>query len=157
MSHLPINHPLRPLWRTLTALAGLYILIFGIVGLAQGGSDGFFGNDDTFALGLRTNPAFSVLSIVVGSVVLLGSVYGRNVDRFIDFGGGIVFMVAGLVMLALLRSSANFLNFQVSTVVVSFIIGSLLLTGGLYGKVGSAEDVAAEEQYRHGDAPVGAH
>src|SRR5258706_3048929 len=38
MSHYPVNHPLRPLYRVLSALAAIYILVFGVVGLVQTGS-----------------------------------------------------------------------------------------------------------------------
>ena len=32
MAHFPVNHPLRPLYRTLAGLVGAYLLVFGIVG-----------------------------------------------------------------------------------------------------------------------------
>lgn len=133
-SHIPVNHPLRPLYRLLAGAAGLYVLIFGIVGLTQSSGDSFFGRTDTFALGLRTNVAFSVLSIVVGAVVFVGAIYGHNLDHFINLGGGIIFLVAGVGMLAVLRTTANFLNFTVTTCVVSFVLGTVMLAAGLYGR-----------------------
>jgi hypothetical protein len=149
VAHIPINHPLRPLYRTLAALAGLYVLVFGIVGLNRSWGGGFFGHADTYALGLRTNVAFSLLSIVVGFVVFAGALYGRNVDHYINLVGGFVFLLAGLAMLALLRTNANFLNFTVGTCVVSFVIGTAMLVAGLYGRVGPADEAQAEEQFRH--------
>jgi hypothetical protein len=146
MSHIPVNHPLRPLYRFLAGVAGLYVLIFGIVGLTQTSGTGFFGREDTSALGLRTNVAFSVLSIVVGAVVFVGAIYGHNLDHFINLIGGLVFLVAGLAMLTLLRTSANFLNFTVTTCVASYIIGTVLFAAGLYGKTGP--DEARHEELR---------
>jgi hypothetical protein len=144
MSHMPINHPLRPLYRFLAGVAGLYVLIFGIVGLTQTSGSGFFGREDTSALGLRTNAAFSVLSIVVGAVVFVGAIYGHNLDHFINLVGGLVFLVAGLAMLTLLRTPANFLNFTVTTCVASYIIGTVLFAAGMYGKTGPEEAMQDE-------------
>src|SRR6266545_4114447 len=124
MLHTPVNHHLRPLYRTLAGLAGVYVLLFGIIGLVQTrGLDFFAQHDLPWVLGLRTNPAFSILSIG-----------------------------AGLVMLVLQRTDANFLGFSVSNCVASFILGIITGTAGLYGKVGSVETESAEESFRHGSA-----
>lgn len=148
--HLPINHPLRNFYRTLAGLAGLYVLIFGIVGLVHTWHGGFFGRGSYYALGLRTNVAFSILSIVVGAIVLAGTVIGHNVDRFINLVGGAVFLLAGMVMLALLRTTLNLLNFTVTTCLASFAIGLVMATAGLYGKVAPRRSAHAEEMFRHG-------
>ena len=42
------------------------------------------------------------------------------------------------------------LGFTMSTCIVSFIIGLVLFTAGLYGKIGTAEDIRQEEAFRHG-------
>lgn len=147
--HLPINHPLRPVYRLLAGLAALYVLIFGIVGLVRTAGTGFFGREHTYALGLRTNIAFSVLSIVVGAFVFVGIVYGRNRDHYINLVGGFVFLFAGLGMLAVLRTSANFLNFTVATCLVSYAIGLAFLLSGLYGRVGPCHKADQEEAFRH--------
>lgn len=150
MIHLPVNHPLRPLYRTLAGLVGLYVLLFGIVGIIESGEAGFFGRESIWALGLRTNLAFAILSTVVGAIVVAGCVIGRNVDRFINMAGGVIFLASGLIMLGLLESDLNLLNFTVGTCVVSFIIGLVLGIAGLYGKVGPPPEVQAEEGFRHG-------
>lgn len=151
MSHLPVNHPLRPLYRTLVALCALFIVVFGLVGLVTGhGADTFGHNGTTAALGLGTNVGFSLISLVAGAVIFVGVFVGRNVDRFINLWGGIGFMLAGLTMLAVLETDINVLNFSMSTVIVSFIIGMVLYSAGLYGKSGSASVAQAEEAVRHG-------
>jgi hypothetical protein len=146
--HLPINHRLRPLYRFLAGLTGLYVLVFGIVGAAVSRGHGVFARDNIYALGLRTNLAFSVLSIVVGAVVLVGVVVNHNWDHILNLFGGLAFLVAGMLMLGLLQTDLNLLNYTVSTCVVSFIIGMVLFTAGLYSRVGSAEDDAVEERRR---------
>ncbi|WP_425560583.1 DUF4383 domain-containing protein [Luedemannella flava] len=146
-----MNHPLRPLYRVLAGLAGLYVLAFGIVGLTKTSGMDFFAQDDLpVALGLKTNPAFALLSVIVGAIVVVGAVIGRNVDRFINLTAGVVFLLAGMVMLVLSRTDLNFLGFQVATCVASFIIGGVFATAGLYGKVGTPEHAAMEEGFRHG-------
>jgi hypothetical protein len=150
MLHLPINHPLQPLYRTLAGLAGAYILAFGIIGIVETWGTPFFGRQPTWVLGLRTNLAFSVLSTVVGAIVVVGALIGRNVDRFINMIAGVVFLFAGLIMLALLHTDLNLLNFTVATCIMSFIFALVFGLAGLYGRVGDPREVRAEESFRHG-------
>jgi hypothetical protein len=154
MSHMPLNHQLRPLYRVAAGACGLYILIFGIASLVQSGDLGFFAQDGLpTVLGLRANRAFAILSIVVGAIVVGGAVIGGNLDRWINLYGGIVFLVAGMAMMILLQTDLNFLGFTMATCIVSFIIGMVLFAAGLYGKVGPARVHDREEQFRHGEAP----
>jgi hypothetical protein len=149
MSHFPVNHRLRPFYRGLAALIGLYLVVFGVVGAIRTWGDPFFerGGGVT-ALGLRTNTAFSLLSIVVGAVVLIGTLYGRNIDHFVNMAAGVVFMFTGVFGLLIVRSELNILNFTVATCVVSSLLGTALLTAGLYGKTGSSDFAEREESLR---------
>lgn len=150
-SHLPMNHPARPVLRVVALLTALYVLAFGVFGLAETWGRPPFDRAELWALGLRTNPAFSVLSIAVGAVLVVGAVYGRNLGHFINLGAGVVFLFSGLAMMTLLHTEANLLNFAMRNCIVSFVIGLVLLLAGLYGRVGSEEEAYAEEQFRHGD------
>src|SRR5262249_46500734 len=124
MSHIPVNHPLRTFYRFLAALAGLYILVFGIVAFSKAkGGDVFDQHNLVHALGLRGNMGFAVLSIAAGAVILACTLIGRNLDRAINMVGGIAFMAVGILMLCLLRTDANFLGFSMTNVIISFIIG----------------------------------
>jgi hypothetical protein len=135
MSHLPVNHPLRPLYRGLAALAGTYSLVFGIVGVTETRGSALFAQTNLpLALGLRTNLAFALLSIAGGAVILVSALIGRNLDALVNLVGGIVFMVVGMVMLGLLRTDANFLGFSMTTCIVSFVIGTVVFAAGLYGR-----------------------
>lgn len=154
MAHIPINHPLRPVYRTLSGLVGLYVLLFGIIGYARTTDLPFFGPHGEWVLWLRTNPAFSVLSIIAGVVVLGAAVIGRNLFRYVNLAAGIVFLVAGMAMMALLQTDANILAFSMVTCIMSFIFGMIFFASGLYGKVGSTEEHDAEEAYRHAGARV---
>lgn len=156
VDHLPINHRLRPLWRGLAFLTGVYILVFGILGFIESRDEGLAWTAQEglpWVLGLRANPAFSALSIVVGAIVIIGALIGRNIDRWINLIAGGIFLLASMFMLLLLRTELNFLGFGVSTCVVSAILGLIMFTAGLYGRVGSVEMESAEEARRH--QPVG--
>lgn len=137
MSHIPVNHPLRPLYRALATLVGLFVLIFGVVGYFQT-DDGAFFDQDTVerVFGLRTNLAFSLLSIVAGVVLLVATAIGHNVDKWVYLLGSIVFLVVGMASLALLRTDLNYLAFSMPDVIVSFVIGMVLFAAGMYGKSG---------------------
>jgi hypothetical protein len=153
MAHIPVNHPLRTVYRALCGLVGLYVLVFGVVGLVQTrGLSLFQQHGLPWVLGLRANPAFALLSIVAGAVILLATLVARNIDHFVYLAGGVVFMVAGMAMMALMQTDANIFGFTMTNCIVSFIIGTILLAAGLYTKSGSQEQAAAEDQFRHSGA-----
>lgn len=139
MSHFPVNHPLRPFYRVLAAFAGLYVLGFGAVGIVRAAGSPFFDRGELTVLGLRTNLAFAVASVLAGAVILLAIFVGRNVDYAVNVWGGVAFMVVGTVGLGLLQTDLNVLNFSMATVIVSFVIGMLLFTAGLYGRSASVK------------------
>jgi hypothetical protein len=145
MSHIPVNHHLRPLYRVLAAFAAVYLVLFGVAGSVRTSGGAFFAHDDVSALGLRTNLAFSVASIVAGGLILLCVFVGRNVDAVVNLWGGVAFMVAGLAGLAVLRTDLNPFNFSLATVIVSFAIGVLLFSAGLYGRSGTPAPAHARD------------
>ena len=68
MAHFPVNHPARPLYRVLAGLVGLYILVFGVVGRRRRpGATRSSPGAATGRSGLRTNLAFSLVSVVFGA------------------------------------------------------------------------------------------
>jgi hypothetical protein len=150
MAHIPINHPLRPLYRGLVLLMGVYVLVFGIWGYAVTSDLPFFGTEGEWVLFLRTNPAFSVLSILCGLALIAAAVIGRNVFVRATLIAAVVFMVAGLAMMALLQTDANILAFSMANCIFSFVFGMVALAAALYGKAGSHDDEEAESVFRTG-------
>ena len=128
----------------------MYCLLFGIVGVTRTHGRDLFTQIPTWALGLRTNLAFAILSILIGGIVVMTTLVGRNIDRNLNLVLGPGFIAMGVVMMAIMRSSFNVLNFGMSTCIVSFIIGLTLMAGGLYGETAPPERAAAEEHFRHG-------
>lgn len=139
MAHIPVNHPARFLYRVFAGLIGLYVLIFGVVGVGVTWGEPLFNRDSDWVLGLRTNLAFSLVSLVFGAFILLGATHRGNVGHFINLTAGVVFMVTGLAMMTVLQTGLNILNFSMSTVIVSMLFGLLFLATGLYDKVGTSE------------------
>jgi hypothetical protein len=154
-SHIPVNHPLRPFYRFLAILTGLYVLVFGIVAYSRTRGMDMFSQSTgqhAWALGLRTNLGFAVISIVTGALILVSTIIGRNLDRWVNIVGGLLFMFAGLASLLLLQTNANFLMFSMANCIASFIIGTVLFAAGLYSKTGTPEQAHAVEAARHATA-----
>ncbi|ROT32058.1 DUF4383 domain-containing protein [Micromonospora sp. HM5-17] len=148
MSHNPVNHPARPIYRAIAGLTGLYLVAFGVLGIIDTSGAEFFAQDDTTVLGQGTNLGNSVICAVLGVIIVLATLIGRNVDVVVNKWFGYLFIVLGLATLATLRTDANYLNFTVATSIVSMIIGLVLLMAGMYGKVGTDEEHQAWQQAR---------
>ena len=149
-AHFPINHHLRPLYRLLCAAGGLYMLVFGVAGFVEtSGSDFFTQTDAEWVLGLRTNPAFALLSIIAGAVVLGANLIGRNLAHQINQLAGVVLTIVGMGSLALMQTGANVFAFSMVNVIVTFIMAFLIGTASLYDRTGSHEQASAEEAFRH--------
>ncbi|MBU7599293.1 DUF4383 domain-containing protein [Streptomyces sp. P38-E01] len=136
--HLPVDNGLSRVYRFGSALVGLVLLTFGVLGLVD--RIGFFSTGDDSVGGLSTNGALSVLSVAVGLLLLIGAVRGGNFASTLDIVLGIGFLLSGFVNLALLETSANVLNFGLQNVLFSFAVGLLLLIFGMYGRVSGGLD-----------------
>lgn len=148
MAHTPVNHPARPIYRAIGGLTGLYLVIFGVLGvLASAGKD-LLGQDDTRVLGQGTNFGFSLVAILLGLVVLAGTALGRNRDVVINQWTAYGLVVLSLAALAFLQTEANILNFTIATVIVTMVLGLVLLMVGMYSKVGSEEEQKAWQNAR---------
>lgn len=131
--HLPVDHHLSRVYRAGAGLAGLFLLVFGILGLID--RIGFFDTGGDQTLGLNTNGALSALSIAVGALLLYGMIRGGNFASTLNMVLGGLFVLSGFVNLALLDTSANFLAFRMQNVLFSFILGVVLAVFGMYGRV----------------------
>jgi hypothetical protein len=150
MAHNPVNHPLRPMYRALGFLAGAYLVLFGIIGLIQTSGDAFTGTTGDRVLGQGANTLSSIITLVVGAIVLLGTLAGRNIDVETDKYLGWGLLVLGSYELAFSRTNANFFGFTISTVVVIYLVGLLLITVSLYSKVAPPTKAGAPRQVREG-------
>jgi hypothetical protein len=151
VAHFPVNHQLRPLYRTLATLAAVYMLVVGVVGFLETDGLPMFTRDETeWVLGLRMTRGFALLSLVAGAVVLLANLIGRNIGHQINQLTAIVLTVIGMVMLGVMQTDANVLGFSMVNVIVTFVLAIVIGTASLYDRVGSVEAAKAEEAFRHG-------
>ena len=148
LMHNPINHPARSTYRVLAGLVGLYLLVFGGIGVATTGGDGLFAQEAGRALGQGTNLANSLLSIVLGAIVLIAAIVGRNIDVTVNRLVSYLLMALGLLTLALLQTDANFLGHTLASTIVMMMLGLGLLLAGMYGRVGSDEEHDAWQKAR---------
>jgi hypothetical protein len=150
MAHIPVNHPLRPMYRLAGFVAGAYLVVFGVIGLIQTASDGFLGEPAGRVLGQGVNLLGAIVSLVAGGLVLLGTAVGRNVDVEIDKYVGWGLLVIGSYALATIRTDANFFGYSIATVIVSYLVGLLLIAVSLYSKVAAPSKAGAPRQVREG-------
>jgi hypothetical protein len=127
---------------------GIYLLLFGIVGLITTSGDDFTGRAPDRILGQGGNLLWSIVSLILGAIVLLGSLVGRNIDLAIDKYLGWAMLVIGAFGLATARTDADLLGFTVSTVVVTFIVGLVLIVASLYLKTAREEEASTPRQER---------
>ncbi|WP_410809964.1 DUF4383 domain-containing protein [Micromonospora sp. 067-2] len=148
MAHTPVNHPARPIYRAIGGLTGLYLVVFGVLGILESAGDDILAQDGTRVLGQGTNLGFALFSVLVGLVVLAGTVLGRNIDVAINQWLAYALMVVSLAGLAFIRTDANIFNFSIATVIVVMTAALVLLMVGMYGKVGSDEESEAWHKAR---------
>ncbi|WP_341718944.1 DUF4383 domain-containing protein [Micromonospora sp. FIMYZ51] len=146
--HTPVNHPAQPIYRAIGGLTGLYLVVFGVLGFFASSGESFLGRGDTQVLGQGTNLGFSLLSVVLGAIVLAGTVIGRNLDVLINQWTAYLIMVVSLAGLAFIRTEANIFNLSVATVIVLMVASLVLLLAGMYGKVGSDDEHEAWKKAR---------
>ncbi|MBV2353765.1 DUF4383 domain-containing protein [Streptomyces sp. J2-1] len=133
--HLPLDHRLNRIYRIGAGLIGVFLLVFGILGVVD--HIGFFTTGDNTVAGLNTNGTLSWLSIAAGLLLLVGMVIGGNFASTLNMVMGLLFILSGFVNLALLDTPNNFLAFRIQNVLFTFVVGVVLMTFGMYGRVSS--------------------
>ena len=131
--------------RTGALLVAVFLLVFGLLGFA-GGLD-FFSTAGERILGLSSNGLLSALSVVTAAVLIGADLVGPRIASTVMIVVGSLFLVSALVNLALLRTSFNFLAFEMSNVIFSIGVGLVLLTLGAYGRVSG--NLPPDSPYAH--------
>jgi hypothetical protein len=131
--HLPADHRLRQVYRWGAILSAVVLLVFGVLGLLD--DIPFFSTQGQHVMGMSSNGLLSVISIVTAVFLLVAARIGGNLASTVNMLMGIVFIVAGLLGLAFMDTEANFLAFGLSNVFFSFIVGLIMMTFGMYGRV----------------------
>ncbi|GLX23190.1 MULTISPECIES: DUF4383 domain-containing protein [Streptomyces] len=135
---LPLDHRLSRVYGIGAALCGLLLLLFGCLGFA--GSLSAFGTDGTRIAGLSTNGLLSLISVLFGLLLIGAATAGGNLASTVNIIVGVLFVASGFVHLFLIGKDANILDFGMSNVVFSFLMGLLVMTFGMYGRVSGGLD-----------------
>ncbi|MFJ6088329.1 DUF4383 domain-containing protein [Streptomyces sp. NPDC092369] len=132
---LPVDHHLATVYRYGSAVCGLVLLVFAGLGFADALSP--FDTAGGTIAGMTTNVALSVISAVVGLALLVGTVIGGNFASTLNMTVGALFVLSGFFHLFVLDRPANVLDFGMTNVMFSFVMGLLIATFGMYGRVSS--------------------
>lgn len=123
---------------------GLVLWAFGILGLVS--RLGFFETTGNDVVGLSSNGLLSVISLVVGAVLIAAGARGGSTASTVTAGVGGLFILSGFANLAFLNTQVNVLNFTIPNVFFSFVVGVILLLIGLYGRVSGG--LSSDNPYR---------
>jgi hypothetical protein len=151
--HLPVDHKLGRVYRFGAAFLGTFLLAFGILGFVR--APAFYGRRGDIVLGLSSNGLLDLVSVVVGALLVVAAFVGGNFASTVNAAVGVLFVVSGLLNLALLRTPLNIFAFQVRNAIFSFCVGVALLIFGLYGRVsGGLPEQNPYWRTRHGLPPL---
>ncbi|MET7685118.1 DUF4383 domain-containing protein [Streptomyces sp. NPDC005423] len=130
---LPVDHTLATVYRYGAAFCGLVLLVFGALGFADRLSP--FTTDGQHVAGMSTNGVLSLVSVLVGLVLIGGAIVGGNFASTLNMVVGALFLLSGFVHIFILDRPANVLGFGMTNVIFSFVMGLVILTFGMYGRV----------------------
>lgn len=152
MSSSPLARGLDLVHRVGAATLGVGLWVFGILGFVNRLE--FLTVRGEEVLGLSSNGMLSTISLVVGAVLILAALRGGRTSSTVTAVIGVLFLLSGLINLAVLDTEYNLLAFRMPNVIFSFIAGMLLLFLGAYGRFSGGLPVDNPYyQSRHRDDP----
>ncbi len=113
-------------------MLGVGLCVFGVLGVANRLE--FLAVQGKVLLGLASNGLLSAISLIVGGVLVGAAWRGGRSSSTITVVIGLLFLLSGLLNLAVLNTELNLLAFRLSNVIFSFVAGMLLLFLGAYGR-----------------------
>jgi hypothetical protein len=152
VSSTPSGRRLDFVHRIGSAVFGAGLCVFGALGVADRLE--FLAVHGKVVLGLASNGLLATISLVVGGVLIGAAVRGGRISSTITVAVGVLFLLSGLLNLAVLDTQLNLLGFRLSNVIFSLIAGMLLLFLGAYGRFsGGLSTDNPYYQRRHHDNP----
>ncbi len=151
---LPSAHWVDVVHRFGAAALGLGLCVFAVLGFVTG--LGFFAAPGQAVLGLSSNGLLSLISLVVGLLLIATSARGGHLASTTSFVLGVLFLLSGLGNLVVLDTQFNLLAFRLPNVFFSLIAGTMLLALGAYGRFSGG--LPADNPYyqaRHQNEPPG--
>ena len=129
----PAWHPVHVIHRAGAAVLGIGLLVFAVLGFAN--ELPMFSTQGQNVLGLSSNGALSLISLVAGCVLVSAAAWTGPTSSAITAIMGALFLASGLVHLAILHTAVNILAFGLANVFFSLAAGMILLVLGCYGRV----------------------
>ncbi|MGH3823585.1 MAG: DUF4383 domain-containing protein [Pseudonocardiaceae bacterium] len=156
MSSTPPGRRLDLVHRIGSAVFGAGLCAFGALGVANRLE--FLAVQGKVLLGLASNGLLATISLIVGGVLVGAAVRGGRISSTITIIVGVLFLLSGLLNLAVLHTQLNLLGFRLSNVIFSLIAGMLLLFLGAYGRFsgGLSTDNPYYQQRHRNDLRTGA-
>lgn len=137
------THPVHVVHRVGAGALGIGLWMFAGLGFAGGLP--FFSTRGAVVLGLSSNGLLSTISLLAGAVLLASAWRGPVASTATAVMGGL-FLLSGLVHLAILHTPLNILAFRLSNVFFSLVAGLVLLFIGVYGRITGG--LAPDNPYR---------
>ena len=131
--------------RTGALIVALFLLVFGLLGLARGQQ--FVSTHGATVLGLASNGLLSTLSVVVAVVLLVAAFRSPRAASTAMLVLGPLFLLSALINSFVLGTQLNWLAFQLSNVLFSVAVGVPMLLLGAYGRIGS--QLPSDSPYAH--------
>lgn len=113
-------------------LFGLGLWVFGTLGLVNQLDP--FSTTGQPILGLSSNGLLSVISLVVGGVLIAAALRDGRTASTVTTVVGAAFIVSGVLNVLVLETPLNLLAFRMSNVIFSLVAGGLLVVLGAYGR-----------------------
>jgi hypothetical protein len=140
-------HPVHTIHRVGIGILGLFLLSFGIWGLAQGVP--FLSAQGLVVMGLSTNGLLAAISVVVSAPLIAAAIRGGRAASTVGIALGTLFLISGIVNMFLIGTTMNMLAFGLTNVVFSLVVGMALLFTGAYGRL--TGNLPPDSPYYHGD------
>ncbi|MGH3613305.1 MAG: DUF4383 domain-containing protein [Pseudonocardia sp.] len=118
--------------RVSAATLGVGLCVFGILGFLS--QPEFLSTEGLRILGLGSNGLLSTISLIVGAVLIGAAARGGEISSTLTVVIGGLFLLSGLLNIAVLGHPLNVLGFRWPNVFFSLICGLLLLITGSYGR-----------------------
>ena len=113
-------------------MLGIGLCVFGVLGVAN--HLAVLTVRGKGLLGLASNGLLAAISLIVGGVLIGAALRGGRSSSTLTVAIGLLFLLSGLINLAVLDTKFNLLAFRLSNVIFSFVAGMLLLFLGAYGR-----------------------
>lgn len=113
-------------------LFGLVLCGFGVLGLVN--QLDWFSTRGQSVAGLSTNGLLSVISLIVGAILIAAAVRGGRTASTVTVAVGALFLLSGVANALVLNGPYNILNFRMPNLVFSLLSGLLLLSLGAWGR-----------------------